>query len=305
MLTKHLTQLQCKQVRLNAYPDLVCIRTCSLLSCKCHSPHCLGSTVHYMTPDEKHMLPVCVRIKCPSSSLQTPAVMSLQLCSALHGVCYHRVSSSISQRLRDLHCTMQSTICLTAYPGLQASCPSQCWHAPVSVQCTLQCLLPPSLKLNGSKTAPHDVEYTRFYDVFWLAGELPITMLACARIGAVHSVVFATAESQALHCIMQSTVMSYSKFWLVGELPITMLACARIGAVHSVVFAGFSAESLASRVEDCNSRVVVTTSGVMRGKKKLDTKGIVDNGLSIAEKNGFKVCICISHGGDCLSRHCM
>lgn len=68
-----------------------------------------------------------------------------------------------------------------------------------------------------------------------------------------------------------------------------MLACARIGAVHSVVFAGFSAESLASRVEDCKSRVVVTTSGVMRGKKKLDTKGIIDNGLSIAEKNGFKV----------------
>ena len=68
-----------------------------------------------------------------------------------------------------------------------------------------------------------------------------------------------------------------------------MLACARIGAVHSVVFAGFSAESLASRVEDCKSRVVVTTSGVMRGKKKLDTKGIVDNGLDIAEKNGFKV----------------
>lgn len=68
-----------------------------------------------------------------------------------------------------------------------------------------------------------------------------------------------------------------------------MLACARIGAVHSVVFAGFSAESLASRVEDCKSRVVITTSGVMRGKKKLDTKGIVDEGLSIAAKNGFTV----------------
>lgn len=78
-----------------------------------------------------------------------------------------------------------------------------------------------------------------------------------------------------------------------------MLACARIGAVHSVVFAGFSAESLASRVEDCKSRVVVTTSGVMRGKKKLDTKGIVDNGLDIAEKNGFKVCGLCCHGNLC------
>ena len=45
------------------------------------------------------------------------------------------------------------------------------------------------------------------------------------------------------------------------ELPIAMLACARIGAVHSVVFAGFSAESLASRIEDCKARVVITTSG--------------------------------------------
>jgi hypothetical protein len=36
-----------------------------------------------------------------------------------------------------------------------------------------------------------------------------------------------------------------------GELPIAMLACARIGAIHSVVFAGFSAESLAQRVQDC------------------------------------------------------
>lgn len=68
-----------------------------------------------------------------------------------------------------------------------------------------------------------------------------------------------------------------------------MLACARIGAVHSVVFAGFSAESLASRVEDCKSRVVVTTSGVMRGKKKLETKVIVDDALQISKREGFEV----------------
>lgn len=76
---------------------------------------------------------------------------------------------------------------------------------------------------------------------------------------------------------------------IAGELPITMLACARIGAVHSVVFAGFSAESLASRVEDCKSRVVVTTSGVMRGKKKLETKAIVDDALQISKQAGFEV----------------
>lgn len=68
-----------------------------------------------------------------------------------------------------------------------------------------------------------------------------------------------------------------------------MLACARIGAVHSVVFAGFSAESLASRVADCKSRVVVTTSGVMRGKKKLATKEIVDDALNFSKREGFEV----------------
>ena len=83
-------------------------------------------------------------------------------------------------------------------------------------------------------------------------------------------------------CVIQALLSA-------GELPITMLACARIGAVHSVVFAGFSAESLASRVEDCKSRVVVTTSGVMRGKKKLETKKIVDDALEYSKRDGFEV----------------
>jgi acetyl-CoA synthetase len=43
---------------------------------------------------------------------------------------------------------------------------------------------------------------------------------------------------------------------MVCELPIAMLACARIGAVHSVVFGGFSAEALADRIRDCESKVV-------------------------------------------------
>ena len=42
---------------------------------------------------------------------------------------------------------------------------------------------------------------------------------------------------------------------MVIELPVAMLACARIGAVHSVVFGGFSAEALASRLEDCKVSV--------------------------------------------------
>lgn len=54
------------------------------------------------------------------------------------------------------------------------------------------------------------------------------------------------------------------------------LACARIGAVHSVVFAGFSAESLRDRVQDCKSRVLITSDEGKRGGKTIATKAIVD-----------------------------
>jgi acetyl-CoA synthetase len=57
------------------------------------------------------------------------------------------------------------------------------------------------------------------------------------------------------------------------------LACARIGAVHSVVFAGFSAESLRDRVNDCKSRVLITTDEGRRGGKTIATKAIVDAAL--------------------------
>ncbi|KAF9045038.1 hypothetical protein BJ165DRAFT_1474885 [Panaeolus papilionaceus] len=57
------------------------------------------------------------------------------------------------------------------------------------------------------------------------------------------------------------------------------LACARIGAVHSVIFAGFSAESLRDRVNDCRSRVLITSDEGRRGGKTIATKAIVDAAL--------------------------
>jgi len=57
------------------------------------------------------------------------------------------------------------------------------------------------------------------------------------------------------------------------------LACARIGAIHSVVFAGFSAESLRDRVNDCASRVLITSDEGRRGGKVIATKAIVDSAL--------------------------
>ena len=66
---------------------------------------------------------------------------------------------------------------------------------------------------------------------------------------------------------------------MVPELAIAVLACARLGAVHSVVFAGFSANSLADRINDSSCKVVLTSDGAYRGAKVIDLKGIVDEGL--------------------------
>merc|ERR1711907_203019 len=78
-----------------------------------------------------------------------------------------------------------------------------------------------------------------------------------------------------------------------GELPATMLACTRIGAIHSVVFAGFSANSLSDRILDNKSEVLVTASGVLRGKKLIPLKQIVDDALEICEGAGHHVKTCL------------
>ena len=66
---------------------------------------------------------------------------------------------------------------------------------------------------------------------------------------------------------------------MIPELTIAMLACARIGAIHSVVFAGFSAASLADRINDAESRIVLTADGGFRGEKVTPLKKIVDEAL--------------------------
>ncbi len=66
---------------------------------------------------------------------------------------------------------------------------------------------------------------------------------------------------------------------MIPELVFTVLACARVGAVHSVVFAGFSSTALATRINDCDCKMVITSDGSYRGKKTIDLKGIVDEAL--------------------------
>jgi acetyl-CoA synthetase len=63
---------------------------------------------------------------------------------------------------------------------------------------------------------------------------------------------------------------------MIPEAAFAMLACARIGAIHSVVFGGFSADALAGRVTDCQSRIVVTADEGRRGGKRIALKATVD-----------------------------
>jgi acetyl-CoA synthetase len=66
---------------------------------------------------------------------------------------------------------------------------------------------------------------------------------------------------------------------MIPEAAFAMLACARIGAVHSVVFGGFSPDSLASRIQDCDSDIVVTADEGVRGGRRTPLKANVDAAL--------------------------
>src|ERR1044071_8382395 len=67
---------------------------------------------------------------------------------------------------------------------------------------------------------------------------------------------------------------------LIPEAAAAMLACARIGAIHSVVFGGFSPESVAGRISDCDACVVITADEGVRGGKRIPLKRNVDDALT-------------------------
>lgn len=67
---------------------------------------------------------------------------------------------------------------------------------------------------------------------------------------------------------------------MIPELPVAMLACARIGAIHSVVFGGFSPDSLADRIQDCEAQVLITADEGLRGGKRVPLKANCDEALT-------------------------
>lgn len=66
---------------------------------------------------------------------------------------------------------------------------------------------------------------------------------------------------------------------MVPELAIAVLACARLGVIHSVVFGGFSAQSIADRIQDAQCSLVITSDGAHRGNKEIPLKAVIDDAL--------------------------
>lgn len=84
---------------------------------------------------------------------------------------------------------------------------------------------------------------------------------------------------------------------MIPEAAVAMLACTRIGAVHSVVFGGFSPDSLAGRIEDCQSTVIITADEGLRGGRAVPLKANVDNAIRTTAGSGVKTVIVVRRTG--------
>ncbi len=82
---------------------------------------------------------------------------------------------------------------------------------------------------------------------------------------------------------------------MIPELAYVMLACARIGAIHSIIFGGFSAESIAGRIRDCQSEYIITADEGIRGGKKIPLKDTTDKALESCKD--VKKCLVIKRTG--------
>ena len=84
---------------------------------------------------------------------------------------------------------------------------------------------------------------------------------------------------------------------MIVEAAVAMLACARIGAVHSVVFGGFAPNSIADRVSDCGSKLIITADEGLRGGKKVPLKANVDAALKMPGTNSVETVLVVRHTG--------
>ena len=83
---------------------------------------------------------------------------------------------------------------------------------------------------------------------------------------------------------------------MIPELAYVMLACARIGAIHSIIFGGFSPDSIAGRINDCQSDYIITADEGVRGGKIIPLKKITDEALINCPN--VKKCIVVKRTGN-------
>jgi len=86
---------------------------------------------------------------------------------------------------------------------------------------------------------------------------------------------------------------------MIPELVYTMLACARIGAIHSIIFGGFSPDSIATRINDCESEFLITADEGVRGGKIIPLKQIADEALLQCPE--VKKCVVVKRTGNQVS----
>lgn len=84
---------------------------------------------------------------------------------------------------------------------------------------------------------------------------------------------------------------------MIVDAAVAMLACARIGAIHSVVFGGFAPNSIADRVSDCQSKLIITADEGLRGGRRIPLKANVDAALKLPGTNTVETVLVVRHTG--------
>nr|MBO2467398.1 acetate--CoA ligase [Xanthomonadaceae bacterium] len=84
---------------------------------------------------------------------------------------------------------------------------------------------------------------------------------------------------------------------MIPDAVVAMLACARIGAIHSVVFGGFAPNSIADRVADCGSKLIITADEGLRGGRRIPLKANVDAALKLPGTQSVETVLVVRHTG--------